>query len=159
MSGPLHVEASRTYPVSVEHAYDVVAPAPLTTIFRRRYGPLPPVREVRDQTGGAWASSPGQTRTVVTTDRGTMREELLTLDRPHRFGYELTGITGPMAPLVERVEGEWRFEPAGTGTRVTWAWVLHPRSAVAAPAVRLVARWWKGYARQALEEIEPLLVD
>ena len=159
MSGPLSVAASRTYPVPVDRAFDVVAPAPLPTIFRRRYGPLPPIRAVRDQTGGAWATGLGQTRTIVLADRGTMREELVTLDRPHRFGYELTRITGPMAPLVERVEGEWSFEPAGTGTRVTWAWVLHPRSGVTAPVVRLVARWWKSYARQALEEIEPLLVD
>jgi hypothetical protein len=159
MSGPVSVAAHRTYPVPVEDAFDVVAPAPLPTIFRRRYGPLPPVREVRDQSGGAWATAVGQTRTVVTTDRGTMREELVTLDRPRRFGYELTQITGPMAPLVERVEGEWRFEPAGTGTRVTWAWVLHPRSGATAPVVRLLARWWRSYARQALEEIEPLLVD
>ena len=88
-----------------------------------------------------------------------MREELVTLDRPHRFGYELTQITGPMAPLVDRVEGEWRFEPAGTGTRVTWAWVLHPRRASPRPSYASSRGGGRGYARQALEEIEPLLVD
>ena len=33
-----------------------------------------------------------------------------------------------MAALVGSIEGEWIFTPAGTGTMVTWQWILHPKS-------------------------------
>ena len=50
-----------------------------------------------------------------------MREELTSVDPPRSFGYRLP-TSGPMAPLVGQVEGEWSFAPAGTGTEVTWRW-------------------------------------
>jgi len=159
MPAPVRVEQSRAVPVRVERAYDVVAPVPLPRIFRRRYAVLPPIREVRDQTGGVWGTTIGQTRTIVLADRGTMREELVDVHRPHRFGYVLSHITGSMKPLVAHAEGEWRFDPAGTGTRVTWAWTLHPTSNLTAPLVGVLGRLWLGYARQALEEVEAVLVD
>jgi len=158
MSSPIHVEESRTYPVALERAYERTAPADLTRLMSRRYLVLPPLKDVRDQTPGTWGSQVGASRTLATTDGGTMREELVATEPPHRFAYELTGITGPMKPLVARVEGEWRFEPAGGGTTVTWAWTLHPTSALTAPVVGLVARMWHGYARQALAELEPIIV-
>ena len=45
------VEQSRAIPVEVHRAFDVTLPAPLTTIFSRRFAALPPIREVRDQNG------------------------------------------------------------------------------------------------------------
>ena len=59
------MQASRYVPVDPEHAFDVLLVAPLPTIFDRRYGAMPPVREVRGQ-DGAWGTV-GQTRTVATT--------------------------------------------------------------------------------------------
>ena len=92
------MQASRFVPVDPEHAFDVLLVAPLPAIFDRRYAAMPPVREVRGQ-DGVWGTV-GQTRTVATTDGGTLLETLTVVDRPHRFGYVLTDVHGPMRPLV-----------------------------------------------------------
>ena len=150
-------QRSRTYPVDVQTAYDVVRPAPLEQLFCRRYGPFPPVRETRDQVG-EWATEVGQTRTIVLADGGTLFERITEVDPPHAFGYTITKITGPMRPLVAQLDDRWEFTPAGTGTRVTWRWNMVPASRLLAPAMPLLHRFWNGYARQALEEAEHLLV-
>jgi Polyketide cyclase / dehydrase and lipid transport len=152
----LTVEQSREIPVSVDDAFGGTLPLPLPTLFRHWYGPIPPIKEVRGQSGD-W-NAVGQTRTVLLTGGGSMREELTGVDRPRSFGYTLSDITGPMSPLVRLVEGEWIFTATGTGTTVTWRWTIHPRSALAAPLVPVLGRLWKGYARRALEELSKQLV-
>jgi Polyketide cyclase / dehydrase and lipid transport len=157
MTQPLVVEQSRAIPVSVENAFHGTLPLPLPTLFRRWYGPIPPIRAVQNQTG-EW-DAVGQTRTVLLTGGGSMREELTNIDAPHSFGYTLSDITGPMSPLVSRVDGEWLFAAAGTGTRVTWRWAIRPRSRLAAPALPVFALLWRGYARQALEDLSSELLS
>ena len=157
MTQPRRVQQSRTIPVEVERGFDRLLGAPLPDVFTRRFGPLPPVREVRDQ-DGPWGTV-GQTRTIVTSDGGTMRERLTVVDRPQRFGYEITDVTGPMKPLISSLDGEWAFEPAGTGVRVTWSWILHPASGAAGLAMPVFVRLWRPYAARALEQIENLLLD
>jgi Polyketide cyclase / dehydrase and lipid transport len=157
MTQPLVVEQSRAIPVSVDTAFRGTLPMPLPTLFRRWYGPIPPIKTVRNQTG-QWGTV-GQTRTVVLTGGGSMREELTRVDAPHSFGYVLSEITGPMSPLVSRVDGEWLFAPAGTGTTVTWRWAIQPQSRLAAPALPVFGRIWRGYARQALEDLSGQLVS
>lgn len=156
MPQPLVVEQSRAIPVTPDGAFRGTLPMPLPTLFRRWYGPIPPIRAVLDQTG-EWETV-GQTRTVNLVGGGSMREELTSVDAPRSFGYTLTDVKGPLAPLVSRVEGEWIFTPAGTGTEVTWRWTIHPRSAVAARAMPVFGKVWRGYARQALEVLSEQLV-
>lgn len=156
MVRPVAVEQSRAIPVSAEDAFGGTLPIPLPTIFRRRYGPIPPIKQVQEQTGD-W-DAPGQTRKVLLTGGGSMREELTRLDAPRSFSYTLTDIRGPLAPLVSWVEGEWLFTPKGTGTEVTWRWTIHPRFQLAAPLIPVFGRLWQGYARQALEELSGQLV-
>jgi hypothetical protein len=156
MSNPLVVQESRAVPVPVEQAYDWVLSVPLTSIFDRWFGPIPAVREVTDQEGD-WGSV-GQSRTIRTADGGSMREELTGVEPPHSFGYTISDVTGPMKLLVSSVDGRWTFEPAGTGVRITWAWTVHPASQLAEVAMPLFGWLWKGYARQALERIEELLL-
>ncbi|OBJ30659.1 MULTISPECIES: SRPBCC family protein [Mycolicibacter] len=151
----LVVEQSRTVRVTVADAFAGTLPLPLPELFRRWYGPIPPIKEVRDQ-ADEWGSV-GQTRTVLLTGGGSMREELTEIDPPRAFGYRLTDITGPMAPLVAYVEGRWQFAPAGSGTTVTWSWVIHPRSRLGAPLLPVLGWLWKGYARQALARLSTLL--
>jgi len=87
-----------------------------------------------------------------------MREQLTDIDAPHSFSYRLSDITGPLRPLVESVDGRWSFVPEGTGTLITWRWTLHPRG-VGARVVPLLARMWRSYARQALEELSDVLLE
>ena len=87
-----------------------------------------------------------------------MRETLTSVDPPHSFGYTLNDVRSALAPLIDHVEGEWIFAPHGTGTKVTWRWTLHPKSALSAPLLPVFARIWRGYARQALETLSGHLV-
>jgi hypothetical protein len=142
--------------VSQEDAFRGMLAMALPTVFRRWYGPIPPVKHVYDQ-AGEWGTV-GQTRTIALVGGGTTREELTALDPPNSFGYTLSNITGPLSSLISRVEGEWTFEPAGTGTKVTWRWTIHPRSGLSARALPVFGLLWRGYARQALEELSNQLV-
>ena len=156
MAQPLVVEQSRAIPVTPEAAFTGTVPMPLPTLFQHWYGPIPPIKAVVDQTGD-W-DAVGKTRTVVLTGGGSMREQLTSYDPPRSFGYTLSDVKGPMAPLVARVEGLWSFAPAGTGTRGTWQWTIHPRSGFSAPVLPVFGRLWLGYARQSLEELSNQLV-
>jgi hypothetical protein len=129
---------------------------PLPTLFRRWYGPIPPIKAVLDQSGD-WAAA-GQTRTIALVGGGSMRETLTGVDSPTSFGYTITDIKGPMAPLIDHIEGDWIFTPDGTGTQVTWRWTLHRRSVLTAPALPVFGRLWRGYARQSLETLSDYLV-
>lgn len=157
MASPVSVESSRTIPVTPVEAFARTLPMSLPTLFARRYGPIPPIKEVRDQCGD-W-NSVGETRTIALSGGGTMRETLTSIDPGHSFGYTITSITGPLAPLINHVEGYWIFDSAGTGTRVTWRWVLHPKSVFTAPALPVFARLWRGYAAQSLEALSDYLVS
>jgi hypothetical protein len=156
MAQPLVVEQSRAIPVTSEAAFNGTVPMPLPTLFRRWYGPIPPIRAVVDQVGD-W-DAVGKSRTIVLTGGGSMREQLTSYDPPRSFGYTLSDVKGPMAPIVARVEGLWSFEPVGTGTKVTWRWTIYPRSAFTARVLPVFGRLWRGYARQSLEELSNQLV-
>src|ERR1700722_11803801 len=151
------VEQSCAIPIDLQHAFDVTLPIPLTAIFSRRYWLLPPVKVVRGQEG-VWGQV-GQTRTVVTTDGGTMRELLTEVDAPNSFSYLLSDISGPMRPLVDSIDGRWEFTPRGTRTLITWRWVLHPPT-VGAHVMPLITMMWRSYARRGLELLsDRLLAD
>lgn len=156
MAQPLVVEQSRAIPLAPADLFAGLLPMPLPQLFGRWYGPIPPIKATRDQTGG-W-DAVGQSRTVLLAGGGSMREQLTSYDAPRSFGYTLSRITGPLAPLVDHIDGVWTFDPIGTGTKLTWRWIIHPRSALTAPALPAFGRLWKGYARQALEALSDELV-
>jgi hypothetical protein len=155
MATPITIESSRAIPVGLQQAFEGTLPLPLTTIFSRRFALLPPIKEVRDQ-HGAWGQS-GQSRMIITSDGGTMRELLTDVQPPQSFSYRLTDITGPLRPLVQSIDGQWEFAPKGTGTEITWRWTLHPKHA--GPVILpLITMMWRGYARQALELLSEQLL-
>jgi hypothetical protein len=126
-------------------------------MFSRRYLAVPGVTRVEQHDAEPWGTV-GQSRTIHLADGGTMTETLTRCDRPVAFGYDITDLRGALSPLVERIEGLYAFEKAGTGTRVTWSWVLHPKGRIGAAGLPIFARMWRGYARQALEQLERSLV-
>lgn len=151
------MSASRAVPVEPDAAFRWTIGVPLPTIFHRWFGPIAPIAEVRGQ-DGPWGSV-GQTRTVVqAAGAGTFEEELVVVEPGRRFAYRLTDPGGPVRALIGSVEGEWVFEPAGTGTRITWTWRVEPANAVASALMPAFARAWKGFARQGLEELEGFLL-
>jgi hypothetical protein len=156
MTSTVRLAHSRTFPAGVRRAFEEVLPYPLERLFTERFAAIPPVKQVRDQ-DGEWGTV-GQTRTVVLSGGGSMREELVVVERPSRFGYRLTDITGPMKPLVRSIDGLWEFERAGTGVRITWSWTVHPRGRVGALAMPAIGRMWTSYARRNFDNFERLLV-
>ena len=155
MAEPLTLACARTCPFPIETAFDFTLTTPLPELFPRWYGPLPPVSSVD---GPEPWGTPGQTRTVHTADGGSVREELLTVDRPVEFTYQLSQITGPLRHLVSAVDGGWRFDPVGTGTRVEWRWGIHPTSRLGQFALPMLGKLWRGYARRSLDRLDGLLV-
>lgn len=152
----LRLAASRTYPAGVARTFDATLALPLPYLFAHRYAAIPPVTQVLDQE--AWDAA-GCTRTIVLGDGGTIHETLTEVDRPHAFGYRLTDLTGPMSLLAASVDGRFTFEPAGTGVRVTWTWLVHPRGPLGSAAMPVFARMWRPYARTALARLEDALIE
>lgn len=142
-------------PIGIEDAFDLIRDTPLPEMFPHRHLMLPPITEVRDQPE-SWGSV-GQTRMIVTSDGGSLREEITLVEEPTHVEYRITEIRGPMKPLVKQIDGVWRFSPAGDGTHVTWSWTIHPTSIVMKPTVALIGRFWNGYAAKALEQTERLI--
>lgn len=145
------MEQSRVIPIGVDAAFHGTLPMPLPTLFSRWYGPIGPVKAVRDQTGD-WRSA-GQTRIVVQVGGGSMRESLTAVEPPHMFGYTLSEVRGALAPLVDHIDGQWLFAPVDTGTEVTWRWSVHQKSAPAALAMPAFAKLWRGFAKQSLDRL------
>ena len=154
MASPLTVSCSRTVPFPVEETFAFTLPEPLPRLFRRWWGPIPPV--VRVDGPEVWGTA-GQVRTIHTGDGASMREELLVVEAPSRFTYELTELTGAFRFLAGSIDGTWSFDPVGTGTRVTWEWTIHPPSDVASYALPVLGMLWKGYARRSLDQLDELL--
>lgn len=155
MAAPVELAQSRTYPFPVEQAFAFTLPAPLPAIFSRWHGPLPPISTV---TGPEPWGTVGQVRVIRTADGATMQEELLAVDEPNRFAYRLTEVTGALKFLLTSVDGSWTFSPVGSGTRIEWAWTIHPVSAAAALALPVLGMLWQGYARKALDRLDELMV-
>lgn len=156
----LRLARSRTYPCSPEAAFEAIMGMSLPDVLGHRSGPLPGIVAVREQ--AAWGSL-GDTRRIVLADRSTALETLVEVDRPRGFTYRASELTGPMALLVDDVEGRFELEPAGEGgVRVTWSWRITLRGGVvglAAPlAAPVVGRAWQGWARGLLENLEEVLV-
>lgn len=146
---PVAVEYSRTVRVPVKTAFDQTLPIALPEIFRRGFGIIPPIKEVRDQ-DGVWSRA-GQTRTVVPVGGGSMREELTAVRRPESFDYILSELRGPMSLLASQARGQWSFESVDSGTEITWRWSITPRSGASRLLMPMFTWCWRGYARRALD--------
>ncbi len=144
------MEQSRAIPVDIDTAFARTLPMSPPIIFNRRYGLIGPMKAIRDQTGD-WTTV-GETRTVA-VGGSSMHEELMVVDAPNVFRYRLSGGAGPQAAMIDHVDGEFLFAPIGTGTKVTWRWTVHLKSTAAGLAMPAFAMLWRGYARQALEQL------
>lgn len=157
MPTPYAVSSSRAVPAPIDDAFLHTLRLPLPEMFSRRYLAIPRIVRVDQLDPGPWGEV-GQRRTIHLADGGSMLETLTRCDEPDAFGYGITGLRGALSPLAERIEGTYAFEKAGTGTRVTWSWLVHPKNGLGATVMPVFARMWAGYARQALEQLERSLV-
>lgn len=149
-----HVEYSRTFPVPVATAYDVVMPVPLEEVLGRRYWAIPGVAAVEQSR--PWGQELGQRRVLRFSDGGRTTEVLTVLERPARFGYELADVEGPMKLLVTTVDGLWSFEAEGDATRITWSWEIRPTlpGRLVMPAFAVM---WRGAAARCFDALSERL--
>lgn len=158
MASTARVEQSRTIPVTPEQAFRAIVEMDVPAMFRRRYGPIPPIRRVSGRDGANWRGTVGQTRTLELAGGGSIRETVVSVDEPHAWRYAITDFNGPLALLLTKIDGEFLFLPTGTGTRITWCYNMFPRSRAAASALPAFGWFWRGYARQMLEELSNSLL-
>jgi hypothetical protein len=130
-----------------ERAWDVIVPVDLTAVFTGLKPAIPAVTAVRDQTGD-WDAA-GQTRKIELADGSSTAERIDEVERPDRFNYTVGPFSGPVGSLVDRAEGEFRFEPMSSGTHVRWTYVWIPRRG-AAPVVWVLSKLWRVYARRCI---------
>jgi len=125
---------------------------PITPVgFYPRFGPLPAVVEVRDQTG-AW-DAPGQSRTLVLSDGGSVVEHTRIVDRPGFFAYELTDFQKLFGRLVRGARAEWTFTAVEGGTRIDWRYDFHPLPRAGVVVGLIVRLFWAPYMRRVLPDI------
>ena len=144
MASTYFVSSSTVVPVTPEVALEGVLDAPLEKLFPHRSGPIPAIARCEGQ-DGSW-SRVGQTRNVVLADGTSNLETLVGLERPNEYRYRITGIQGPFRLLVSSIDGRFTFEPEGAGTRATWSWELHGRSAASRLAFPAFGLFWNRWA-------------
>jgi len=125
---------------------------PITPVgFYPRFGPLPAVVDVKDQTG-AWDAA-GQTRTLVLSDGGSVVEHTRIVERPSFFAYELTDFQKLFGHLVSGARAEWTFTDVEGYTRISWSYEFHPYPRAGLLVGAIVKLFWAPYMRRVLPGI------
>jgi len=131
-------------------AYDIVAPADPTK-FYPKYGPLPAVVEVRDQSG-SW-DTVGRTRRLMLSDGGHVIETITDAASPNYFAYELSDFQKLFGLLVSGARAEWRFEREESGTSIRWTYTFFGRPGRGWIVRLIVKLWWAPYMAKVLPPI------
>jgi hypothetical protein len=111
---------------------------------------LPGVVEVRDESGG-W-DAVGQTRTLVLSDGGTVRETLRVVTPP-LFAYDLSAFTGFFGRLVASGRSEWRVVEHARGSTIEWTYAFTPRPGWGFAVAAIMRLAWAPYMRRVLPAI------
>lgn len=134
-------------PAPPDRTFAIVTPSDPSSFFPK-FGPLPAVVAVRNQTG-AW-DAVGQSRTLELSDGSTVVERLTVVDSPRRFAYRLSDFTGMFGSLVAFAEAEWDFDASIEGTRIRWTYAFHAQPK-RGWVVRLIVRlFWARYMKRVL---------
>lgn len=116
-----------------------------------RYGLLPAVIEVRDQTGD-W-DAVGQSRRLMLSDGGSVIEHTAVVDRLEFFAYTLSDFQKLFGALVEGARAEWTFSTAPNGTLIRWRYTFHARPGYGLVVAGIVRLLWGPYMRRVLPGI------
>lgn len=135
---------------TAKQAYELSCPLDPTQ-FYPRFGPLPAVVDVRDQSG-EW-NTVGRTRTLLLSDGGHVVETITDTEVSTLFGYELAEFQKLFGTLVSGARAEWRFEPRSSGSIIRWKYTFFARPARGWIVQLIVRLWWARYMRRVLPPI------
>lgn len=76
---------------------------------------------------------------VTNTDGSSHVEEVVEWQPEHSLRLRMSEFSAPLSRLATEFVESWAFKRAGTATRVTRSFELHPKSAVARPALWLIS--------------------
>lgn len=139
-------------PAKPDRTFAIMTPSDPTR-FYPKFGPIPAIVRVDDQTG-AW-DAVGQSRKLTLSDGGTVIERLKAVDAPRRFAYQLTDFTGFFGNLVAFAEAEWDFDASIQGTRIRWTYTFHAQPQRGWLVRLVVTLAWARYMNKVL----PGLID
>jgi hypothetical protein len=147
-----HARASVVHRVDAtpKQAYDISGPIDPRR-FYPRFGPLPAVIDVRDQTG-SW-DTPGRTRTLVLSDGGSVIETITDAHSPMVFAYTLSNFQKLFGALVSGARAEWRFDRVSTGTTIRWSYTFFGKPGRGWIVSLIVRLFWAPYMRKVLPSI------
>lgn len=146
-----------TIPRKPSAVFETVIPVDLSRIFSR-WGPIPGVERTEILQGSESWDQVGMRRRVVLTDGSTIEEEIISVEKPHYFAYELSQFDFALEYLVTAARGEWAFVPVGDQTLVKWTYSFKPRSTVLKPVVSLFTNYlYRNYMRSAMASVDSLL--
>lgn len=133
-----------------KQAWEISGPVDPTK-FYPKFGPLPAVVAVRDQSG-TW-DAVGHTRTLMLSDGGHVIETITDADSPTFFAYELSQFQKLFGSLVSGARAEWRFEREEEGTRIRWTYTFFGLPGRAWIVKLIVKLFWAPYMRRVLPPI------
>ncbi len=136
----------------VEEVYDFAVAEGTFPRIVRALGPIPGIAHVEME--GGRPLEPGARRRVRMSDGSEVREEILEVERPRRHRYRW--MEPPKAPfnlLVKSGEGDWRFAPAGAGTRVEWVYTFELTTPLVYPLAAAVLALFRRWMQRGLERL------
>lgn len=113
-----------------------------------RFGPLPAVVRVSDQT--AAFTEPGARRTLHLSDGGTVTEEVVGIDAPRFHSYQLTGFQKLFGRLVRTARADWVFTTEPRGVRIRWTYTFFALRGRGPLVSAIVLVLWAAYMRRVL---------
>jgi len=105
------------------------------------YGPLPGIRSAEFER--RTPESIGTRIRVTNTDGSSHVEEIVEWRPEERLRLRMEGFSPPLSRLATHFSETWEFRREQDATLVTRSFELHPRSAMATPALWLIARLLK----------------
>lgn len=136
--------------VGIADTYSIANTIDPTTVYPK-FGPLPAVVEVRDQSGG-W-DTVGRTRQLMLSDGGSVIERITDAASPTFFAYELSDFQKLFGRLVSGARAEWTFAEVDGGTRIHWTYAFHPLPGAGLIVGAIVGLFWARYMRRVLPNI------
>jgi hypothetical protein len=125
---------------------------PLTPVgYYPKSGLLPAVIGVRDRPV-TW-DTPGQTRTLLLSDDGSVVETITDARPLGFFAYNLTDFQKLFGRLVDHARAEWTFTQDVGGTHIHWSYAFFAKRGAGLVVAAIVHLLWAPYMRRVLPGI------